>query len=101
MLIHGHTLVKTLYRGTFSVAYRVAAEDGLRILRAPRDPSRRADVARLHHEHQILTTLGSDPSLREVTSTGPAGTYLLCADPGGEPLRSFLAGPMRVETALS
>jgi predicted ATPase/signal transduction histidine kinase len=100
MLIHGHTLVKTLYRGTFSVAYRVAAEDGLRILRTPRDPSRRADLARLHHEHQILTTLGTDPSMQLVGPTGGAGAYLLRGDPGGEPLRSLLHGPMRVETAI-
>src|SRR6185312_16132897 len=100
MLIHGYTLVKTLYRGTYSVAHRVAGEDGLRILRAPRDPSRRADVARLHHEHQILTALGADPTLRLVAQAG-AGAHLLRADPGGETLRSLLHGPMRVETVLA
>ncbi|AUX41119.1 ATPase [Sorangium cellulosum] len=100
MSVPGYTLTKILHRGAYTVAHRIAGEAGTRILRRPRDPLRRSDVAKLRHEHQILASLGGDPELRLVETPARGAAYVIAADPGGELLRSLLPGPLPVATAL-
>jgi predicted ATPase/signal transduction histidine kinase len=100
MLVPGYTLEKTLHRGTYTVAHRIAGPGGTRILRTPRDPARRSDVAKLHHEHQILAALGGDPALAFVEASGAIEAHVVSADPGGDPLRGLIRGPMPVASVL-